>query len=269
MTSTRAEIPEFRQASLKALSVLLDALAPFVDDYVVIGGWAPYLLLHKHGSPDTKHLGSVDLDLVFDGPRLSDERRAAILVALERVGCEQRMWDARGDIPVPNSFWLPVTHAGRTVKIQIDLIGLDGVGRKNLESHYALALKQNEQVSLKFDRRELSVRVSGAAAVFAMKAIALNARKAPKDAYDLYMMARFYKDGPESLAAELRPLLVGPPIRSALANVKRWFADAFAPGPRAVVEFLLADAGPAAQTRLRAQAFTVMQQLVRLLDHRD
>ena len=262
MTSTKDQIPEFRKASLKALCVLLDALSPFADDYVVIGGWAPYFLLQKHGGGEANHLGSVDLDLVFDGPHMTEDKRARIFAALEAIGCEQRMWDVQGEVPVPNSFRLPIEFDGRTVKIQVDLIGLDGVGRRSLDSHYALALKQNEHVSVKVGRRSQDVRVSGAAAVFAMKAIALNDRKAPKDAYDLYMIARYYKAGPESLAEELRPLLEGPPIRSAVANVKRWFANEFAPGPRAVVEFLLADSPAALQTRLRAQAFGTIQRLL-------
>ena len=265
MTSTRAQITAARRASLEALSLVLAALAEFADDFVLIGGWAPYFLLQKHGRGGAEHYGSVDLDLVFDGPRLSPERRQQILDTLKNAGCEQRMWDKASEIPIPNSFLMPVTVGARQLKIQVDLIGLDGVGQRNLESHYALALKQHEDVTMTVGDRDLNVRVSGAAAVFAMKAIALNNRKAPKDAYDLYMVARYYKAGPESLAEELKPLLHGPPIRSSVANVRRWFADEFAPGPRAVVEFLLSDAPAPAQVRLRQQAFGVIQRLLTAL----
>jgi hypothetical protein len=262
MASDKKRIPPLRQAALIALTQVLDVLAPYSDHFVLIGGWAPYLLLSRYGHAGADHIGSADLDLCFNGPSLTPAIRDEIVTALSKIGCQQRMWDEANELAMPDTYLLPVQANGQTVKVQIDLIGLDRVGKRKLESQYALALKRSETINFKIGRRDVRVPVSGAGAIFAMKAIALANRHADKDAYDLYMVTRYYKNGPESLASELRPLLIGPPMKLAVSNVARWFKDEQAPGPRAVAKFLLPDAPAAEQRQLSQEAYVIMNALL-------
>ncbi|NJM39317.1 MAG: nucleotidyl transferase AbiEii/AbiGii toxin family protein [Anaerolineae bacterium] len=266
MARDMKSIPPLRQAALIALTQVLDVLAPYSDHFVLIGGWAPYLLLSRYGHTEADHIGSADLDLCFNGPGLTPAIRDEIVAALAKIGCQQRMWDDVNGVVMPDTYLLPVRAGGHVVKVQIDLIGLDRVGKRKLESQYALALKRAENISFRIGNRNVQVPVSGAAAVFAMKAIALNNRHAAKDAYDLYMVTRYYKNGPESLAAELRPLLIGPPMRLAVSNVARWFKDERAPGPRAVAQFLLPDAAADEQQQLSQEAFLMVKVLLDEID---
>ena len=258
MASTKREIPGRRQSCLIALSQVLDTLSPFADEFVLIGGWAPYFLLQAHSDADVRHIGSADLDFVFNSARMTVLKRTQIEAALLRIGCQPRHIDDMPSLDIPNSYWLPVKHQGQLLRVQIDLLGLSE-GRNELRSQAELALREAETIMVMVGKRKLNVRVGGAVAIFAMKAIALNSRQAPKDAYDLYMLARYYKGGPEALAQELKPLLVGPPVRSAMGFVRRWFGDTQAAGPQAVVDFLLATGTRAALARLRALVYETVQ----------
>ena len=265
MASSKQDTLSNRQASLLALSQVLDALTPFSDHFVLIGGWAPYLLLQRYGRTN-EHIGSADLDLVFNGPQITPAVRDKILEALTQIGCQPRMWDNNNQIPFPDSYLLPIKVGTRTVQVQIDVIGLHQKQSRKLASHYALALKRIENIEVRINKKAVKVPVSGAAAVFAMKAMALADRQAPKDAYDLYMISRYYKQGPLSLATELKPLLIGPPIRSATLYVRRWFSDKNARGPNAVVEFLLVDGSREEQEQLREEVYLTIKALLDALN---
>ena len=265
MASSKQVTLSTRQASLLALSQVLEALTPFSDYFVLIGGWAPYLLLQEYGRTND-HIGSADLDLVFNGPRMSVVTRDEVLAALEQIGCRPRMWDDDHLIPFPDSYLLPITIGARTFQVQIDLIGLNRAQMRRLASHYDLALKQHEQIQVRVGKKILNVPVSGAAAVFAMKAMALAGRHASKDAYDIYMITRYYKHGPASLASELKPLLIGPPVRSAARYVQSWFNSKNARGPKAVVDFLLIDGSREEQDQLREEVYLTIKALLDALE---
>ena len=65
-----------------AKRVLIDVgqiLASFADCLVVVGGWAPDLLLTEAAEA---HTGSIDVDLALDVERLGDGRYASLLKLL-------------------------------------------------------------------------------------------------------------------------------------------------------------------------------------------
>jgi hypothetical protein len=80
------------------------------------------------------------------------------------------------------------------------------------------------------------------------------------------MITRYYKRGPASLAAELKPLLIGPPVRSATRYVQGWFTSKNARGPKAVVEFLLADGSREEQDQLREEVYLTIKALLDALE---
>ena len=149
MAKSKDRITQHSQASLVALTHVLDALAPFSDYFVLVGGWAPYLLLQKYGRKNADHVGSADLDLVFNGPQITPEIRQHIVAALEGIGCQQRLWDEDNGVAFPDSYWLPVQSGGVTVKVQVDVMGLERTGRRRLESQYTLALQRAENIKVK------------------------------------------------------------------------------------------------------------------------
>jgi hypothetical protein len=55
------------EISLSMLLEVIDALKGYGSDVVVVGGWAPYFLLQKHGSDQAaRHVGSLDGDLALN-----------------------------------------------------------------------------------------------------------------------------------------------------------------------------------------------------------
>ncbi|MBI2554994.1 MAG: hypothetical protein HYV92_11430 [Candidatus Rokubacteria bacterium] len=70
-------------ASRSGLAEVMTTLGAYRDALVLIGGWAPYLILEQFGAPGREfvHVGSIDIDLVVD-PDLVDAERYATIVNL-------------------------------------------------------------------------------------------------------------------------------------------------------------------------------------------
>jgi hypothetical protein len=266
MASTSKDaIDGYFEPCLIALGRVLDALSPFSDALVLIGGWAPWMLLKKYSNGQAEHTGSSDLDIAFDYSKIGPDARQRIEQALYAIGCKDLMHPDAASLPLGWSYLLPVEHDGRTVPVQIDLLGLEDAGQAKLSSDMALAFAAVEVVPLKVKRRNMAVRVSGAAAIVAMKARLLEQRSASKDAADLVTLVRAYRDGPRSVAAELRPLMNDRYMRGAIAVLRRQFNSERGAGPRAVANFYLPDAPVGEQAPLRAEAYRTIRQLLDLL----
>ena len=85
---------------------------------------------------------------------------------------------------------------------------------------------------------ELDIKVANVTACFVMKGIALGERMSEKDAYDLYMLARYYKEGPESVLSELKKLENHGLTKEALRNIEEQFKDVKSMGPISVATFM-------------------------------
>ena len=90
-------------ASRSGLAEIMTALGAYRDALVLIGGWAPYLVLEQFGYPgfglDTGvldverlggfvHVGSIDIDLVVDPALINAEQYATIVELLLDRGYE-------------------------------------------------------------------------------------------------------------------------------------------------------------------------------------
>ncbi|MGH7278415.1 MAG: hypothetical protein ACREJG_06965 [Candidatus Rokuibacteriota bacterium] len=84
-------------ASLVGLADLMTVLGAYRDALVLIGGWAPYVILEQLGAPDAfqadafqggvfqtgfAHVGSIDIDFVVDPAIIDAERYATIVESL-------------------------------------------------------------------------------------------------------------------------------------------------------------------------------------------
>jgi hypothetical protein len=72
---------------------------------------------------------------------------------------------------------------------------------------------------------ELDIKVANVTACFVMKGIALGERTSEKDAYDLYMLARYYKEGPQSVLSELNKLGSHGLMKEASRNMKSYHME--------------------------------------------
>ena len=84
-------------ASLSGLAELMTALGAYRDALVLIGGWAPFIIVERFGEPGAfqadafqadafqtafEHVGSIDIDLVVDPDAVDAERYATIVDTL-------------------------------------------------------------------------------------------------------------------------------------------------------------------------------------------
>src|ERR1700722_5411212 len=90
-------------SSLSMLLEVVDALKGYGADVVIVGGWAPYLLLQKFGSQsDERHVGSLDGDLALNCKRIPEEKNETIVETLTRIGlCATNKCRRQ---PIPASF---------------------------------------------------------------------------------------------------------------------------------------------------------------------
>jgi hypothetical protein len=75
------------------------------------------------------------------------------------------------------------------------------------------------------------MKIANEVAVLVMKGITMGQRTKPKDFYDLYMLVKYFKSGPRSMAGSLRPLLGNKLVGEAVANIRRYFERFDSLGP--------------------------------------
>ena len=242
------------EISLSMLLEVVDALKGYGSDVIIVGGWAPYLLLQKFGSKDAEeHVGSLDGDLALNFQRIPAEKYETILEMLTRIGYVQRT-SATGN-PIPASFQKTMKVHDVPFTMHIDFLAGEYGGTATSHRHQKVQdtlAHKGRGADLVFDNfftdeiparlpngAELRVRVNVAneVAVFAMKGITIGQRTKAKDYYDLFMLAKHFKGGPKSLAQSLIPFAKNELIREAIENVRRYFDSTKGLGPTSVAEF--------------------------------
>ena len=260
--------------SLALLFEILDALKGYGEDVVLVGGWAPYFLLKKFsGSGEQEHVGSLDADLALNFRHIPEDAYETILETIQRIGYSQRI-NAAGK-PIPASFQKTVTVDGIPYAMQLDFLAGEygGTAKSHRHQHVQEILAHKARgADLVFDQHytenvegtllngaRITVRMNFAneIAIFAMKGICMGQRSKPKDFYDLYMLAKHFKDGPADLAEQLTPHAKNPLLQEAIANVKRYFRIPEDFGPTSVADFLGED-DPESREILCRDAFEVV-----------
>jgi hypothetical protein len=223
--------------SFSLLLELMDALKGYGSDVVVIGGWAPYFLLKSFSRGTDEHVGSLDVDLALDFRGIPEEAYETILETIHRLGYAQPK-NAAGK-PIPASFEKTVTVGSVPYVMQVDFLAGEYGGNAKSHRHQRVqdmlahkargadvVVDQFYPEDLKgrlLNGAELTVRVNVAneVAVFTMKGICLGQRTKAKDYYDLYMLAKHFKKGPESLAESLKPHEENGLVKEAIGNIRR------------------------------------------------
>jgi hypothetical protein len=246
------------EACVIVMRELFTYLKPYRNQIVLVGGWVPYFLLEKYTPPGGEygqHVGSLDIDVALDAFSIPADAYKTILEILNERGFYHRKDKLGKDIPA--SFLKKVIfEGGEEIEVQIDFLAPEYGGTPEQKRHQVIQdmlARKGRGTDIVFDQTELirlSGRISGGAnieadikvanvtACFVMKGIALGERTNEKDAYDLYMLARYYKEGPESVLSELKNLGNHGLMKEALRNIEEQFKDVKSIGPVSVATFM-------------------------------
>jgi len=284
-------------ASRSGLAEVLTALGAYREALVLIGGWAPYLILEQSGEPGQEvydadiafdadvsfgkfvHVGSIDIDLVVDPDLVDADQYSTIVQLLLDRGYEpddDQLFQFQKTIRSPQD--------GQDYLIRVDFLTprpLPGPGRPHRHRQIQRDLRartlEGAEVALSHcfwyslsaqlpDGAQTRVRLKVADLVgsLTLKGIAIGERYAEKDAYDIYALCAHYRGGPEAVADTLRPFLAENVVGRGLRSIAEKFRSLDAEGPTWVVGFMgTGDAG--ADARIRQDAFMTVHEVCRLL----
>jgi hypothetical protein len=179
-----------------------------VDELVIVGGLVPSLIIDQTSDKIDKHVGTLDLDVGMQVAILDNRRYEAMTERLRAAGFgpdtnetgspTRQRWKIDGPPKVTLDFLIPPSREGDR-----------GGGLRDIEADFAaiiapglrLAFLDSVTVSLagrtiRGEQARRDIRVSGAGAFVAMKALALRGRGENKDAYDLVYVLRNFGTGP-------------------------------------------------------------------------
>jgi hypothetical protein len=274
--------PREIEACVIVMRELFTYLKPYRNQIVLIGGWVPYFLLEKYppsGSEYDRHVGSLDIDIALDAFSIPTDAYKTILEILE----ERRFYHRTDKLgkDVPASFLKKVVFEdGEEIEVQIDFLAPEYGGAPKKRRHQVIQdmlARKGRGTDIVFDQTEvirlsgpissgakieLDIRVANVTACFVMKGIALGERTSEKDAYDIYMLARYYKEGPESVLSELKKLANHGLMKEALRNTEEQFKDVKSMGPVSVATFMgITDKDE--YERITRDAYELLQFIVR------
>lgn len=284
-------------ASRVGLAEIMTILGACRESLVLIGGWAPFLILERFGEVEPEqfepeasfnahapfgrfsHVGSIDIDFVVD-PAVIDADRYATIV--------QSLLD-RDYGPVKDSLYqfekmIPSPRSGQKYPIRIDFltpIPLAGQGRsrrhRTVQPDLRARTLDGAEVALThwfwygYDAQlpdgastHVHVKVTDLIGSLALKGIAIGERYAEKDAYDIYALCAHYRGGPAAVADVLRPVRDEAAVRRGLAAMAEKFRDHRAEGPIWVAAFL-SEGSAEGDDKTRVDAFMTVQEVLRLV----
>jgi len=232
-------------------------LKPYRNQIVLIGGWVPFFLLEKYKYPGEydQHVGSLDIDVALDAFSIPETDYKTILEILTGRGFYPRK-DALGR-NIPASFLKKVTlENGKEIEVRIDFLAPeygDTAKKRRHQRIQDMLARKARGTDIVFNHAdvihlsgpisnganiELDIKVADVTACFVMKGIAIGERTNEKDAYDLYMLARYYKEGPKSVLSELMKLRNHGLMKEALKNIRGHFKDVKSLGPVSIAKFM-------------------------------
>jgi len=230
---------------------LATKLGDLMDELIVVGGLTPSLLIDQEKLPSdvSPHVGTMDLDLGLAFALVGEQRYQAVAERLRAAGFEmdtneegnptRQRWRI-SDPPVKVDFLIepdePAAKPGRLFPLTKDWAAIIAPGLHLAFQNNSLVLLEGKTILGETAQRR--VRVCGAGAFVALKALAFHIRGENKDAYDLFYMLRNFGRGVSEVAEQFRPLLPDPAALRAVEHLRMDFLDFEALGPRRVAEFI-------------------------------
>jgi hypothetical protein len=244
MVKERIDYTEAAVAAAKSVLIeLTHILGEYHEDIVLVGGWIPELLIPE--SPE-RHVGSIDVDLALNHQELTEAGYRKIREILRQHGYFQ-------DTQQPFIFRKKV----REHVVQVDfLAGEYGGTGKGHRTQNALDMRprkargcdlafqvQPETVVLRGRlpdgaADEVRVRIASVVPFLVMKGMALEDRRNPKDAYDIYFVIQNYPGGVDAVIQAFKPHLKLELVKEGLQKIARKFATPDHVASRDAAEFV-------------------------------
>lgn len=251
------------EISKSVILELMSILGAYRNALVLVGGWAPYFLLDRFGKTDSgfQHVGSIDIDIVVNPHVVSKEEYATIVELMEKRGYTQRV-DSKGRLQ-PYIFEREVIlPSGKREIVEVDFLGPEygGTGRSHRHQRIQpdLLARKARGSDIVFDHyfeyelkgklpsgaeNTVRIRVADVVACLTMKGVVLGGRYKEKDAYDIYSVISYYKNGPGEVAYEIKLHLSNKLVRESISVIAEKFKSMKSVGPRWVADFLLGPEG--------------------------
>lgn len=258
------------EAARRVLVDLGQVLASYVDSIVVVGGWAPDLLLPE---AEEKHVGSIDVDLALDIGKLTEGRYAKLLKLLldtkrYRQGendfqlvVDVDLKDGQKPVLVDVDFLAPKEGKLQKNKPKLlenfRILRADGCGA----AFHAPVEFQLPGRNVRGARNTVRLMVASLADFLIMKAHAIAGREKPKDTYDLCYCLEHHPGGIAPLSADWKRRAKEKDIKRAIAILTEKFADVDSFGPQQLVDFHAAP-DPDTQAMQARQAYELVRKFL-------
>jgi predicted nucleotidyltransferase len=238
--------PRQIEAAKRVLVDVGQVLASFSDCLVVVGGWAPDLLMTDADEP---HIGSIDVDLALDAGKLSEGRYAELLKLLlntKKYHSGEKEFQLVVDVDLEDG--------EDPVQVEVEFLAPKDVKLKknkpkllpNFRVLQADGCRAafHDPVEMKLEGRNVrgaentvKLRVVSLVDFLVMKSHAIGGRDKPKDSYDLCYCLEHYSGGMEEFAADWRKRLGEKDVAVAIEILKEKFATVRSFGPQQLVDF--------------------------------
>jgi hypothetical protein len=270
---------DIAETSLSHVLEIMMTLHTYKEGLVIVGGWAPYFLLKEFQGEEHEfeHIGSIDIDIAVNPEVISETEYARLEDLLRDRGYSK-------DDRIEYRYVKKVqTSGGREVEIAIDFLApeLGGTGHshRNQRVQDDFLMRKAKGADLAFEHRfvftlegqlpngadaKVSFYVANIVAIMAMKSYVLGQRYKEKDAYDIFSLVLYYKNGVEAVAEEIKPYVGLNPFPEGIESLKEMFATQNSVGPVWIAEFMR-ETDDAREQRTQ-QAHLQIQRLLELLD---
>lgn len=263
------DLRHVRQTCLYIATILGDLL----DDIVIVGGLVPSLLISPEALPEGRdpHVGTKDLDLGLALTLLDEKRYREVSSRLRKSGFGpdtndrgnvtfQRWKYEQNDVRVTIDFLIPPpddnAKPGTTKNLEEDFAAIIMPGVELAHEHnFKLTLTDQ---TIRGEKASRQIRVCGLGPFIVLKALAIQGRNEPKDAYDLCYLLQNHPGGIETAAEALRPLLDNEHSKKAIRVLENDFQGLDYIGPRRVADFLYGETDEDTQ----AQAYAIVADLL-------
>ena len=233
---------DYRKEHVEAPRSVLIELANLLGNrecIVLVGGWVPELILSSPGHP---HVGTTDVDLAFDVRAMAPGEHKIIIDTIRHNG-----YAPGTDEGV---LYRKMKRENLEFNVQVDLLADFDEGNKQEDQIRGfqrvrgcdLFFDSAVEVSIRGKLPEgamasVKIRVSALVPFIAAKGFALDDRKNPKDAYDIYYCISNYHHGLDALVDEFRSFAGKPDVKEGLQKIKKHFTSVAAAGPGLVADF--------------------------------
>jgi hypothetical protein len=247
-------------------------LGDFSEDFVIIGGLVPSLLIDQNSLPPgiPAHLGTTDLDIGLSLAIMNEKHYEELADRIRRNGFVpitnsdgnliKQTWKKENTAPI--DFLLCPSDKDKKDRIlrniQKDFAGI-------LNRALPLAFKDKVRITLDGTtidgvKGQRDIYVCGPGAFVVLKALSFKGRGEGKDYYDLCYITQHI--GEEEVAERLRPLLDSSLTQEAIDILRSDFATQNGIGPYQVAAFLTNDY----DEDIQADVFGSVSKLLRLIE---